>query len=104
MSRTNLCLMMLVSALLLGFGTPTARATTTYIAGTCKPGTQFSTIQSALNAGTRRTTVVEVCSRLIPAAYTISILVEFSVTGPNGRTVIQVRTRRKMSRARSPPR
>ena len=65
MSRTNLCLMMLVSALLLGFGTPTARATTTYIAGTCKPGTQFSTIQSALNAGTQSTTVVE----CVPGSY-----------------------------------
>jgi hypothetical protein len=70
MSRTNLCLMMLVSALLLGFGTPTARATT-YIVGTCKPGTQFSTIQTALNA-TPAPTVVEVCPGSYPEQITIS--------------------------------
>jgi hypothetical protein len=71
MSRTNLSLLMLVSALLLGFGTPTARATTTYIVGTCKPGTQFSTIQSALNA-TPAPTVVEVCPGSYPEQITIS--------------------------------
>jgi len=63
--------MMLVSALLLGFGMPTARATTTYIVGTCKPGTQFSTIQSALNA-TPAPTVVEVCPGSYPEQITIS--------------------------------
>ena len=70
MSRTNLSLMMLVSALLLGFGTPTARATT-YIVGTCKPGTQFSTIQSALDANPAPT-VVEVCPGSYPEQISIS--------------------------------
>ncbi|MGB8540492.1 MAG: right-handed parallel beta-helix repeat-containing protein [Candidatus Acidiferrales bacterium] len=70
MSRTNLSLMMLVSALLLGFGTPTARATT-YIVGTCKPGTQFSKIQSALDA-TPAPTIVEVCPGSYPEQIAIS--------------------------------
>jgi hypothetical protein len=70
MSRTNLSLMMLVSALLLGLSTPTARATT-YIVGTCMPGTQFSTIQAALNA-TPAPTVVEVCPGSYPEQITIS--------------------------------
>jgi len=70
MSRTNLSIMMLVSALLLGFGTPTARATT-YIVGTCKPGTQFSKIQTALDA-TPAPTVVEVCPGSYPEQITIS--------------------------------
>jgi len=71
MSRTNLSLMMLVFALLLGFGTPTARATTTYIVGTCKPGTQFTKIQLALDA-TPAPTVVEVCPGSYPEQITIS--------------------------------
>jgi hypothetical protein len=74
MSRTNLLLMMLVSALLLGFGTPTARATT-YIVGTCKPGTQFTKIQMALDA-TPAPTVVEVC----PGSYAEQITISKPVT------------------------
>ena len=70
MSPTNLSLMMLVSALLLGFGAPTARATT-YIVGTCKPGTQFSTVQAALDAFPAPT-VVEVCPGSYPEQLTIS--------------------------------
>jgi hypothetical protein len=74
MSRTNLSLMMLASALLLGFGTPTVRATT-YIVGTCKTGTQFTKIQLALDA-TPAPTVVEVC----PGSYAEQLTISKPVT------------------------
>jgi hypothetical protein len=59
-------------ALGLAFGTPQlSAASLTYIVGTCKSGTHFSTIQSALNASPAPTTV-EVCPGEYPEQITIN--------------------------------
>ena len=70
-TKINLLFMPLVSALLFGFGAPVLRATTTYIVGTCKVGTQFSKIQEALNA-TPAPSIVEVCPGKYPEQVTIT--------------------------------
>ena len=64
------------SALALAFGAQQMRAATvTYIVGTCKSGTQFSTIQSALDASPAPDTV-EVC----PGVYNEQIVITKPVT------------------------
>jgi hypothetical protein len=61
-----------LSAMVFALGTLQASAATvTYIVGTCKSGTQFSKIQSALNASPAPTTV-EVCPGLYNEQITIS--------------------------------
>jgi parallel beta-helix repeat protein len=63
-------------ALALAFGTqPLSAASVTYIVGTCKSGTQFSTIQSALDASPAPNTV-EVC----PGQYNEQITITKPVT------------------------
>ncbi len=59
-----------VSACLLTLGAPQLSATT-YIVGTCKTGTRFTTIQDALNA-TPAPTIVEVCPGKYPEQVTIT--------------------------------
>jgi len=60
-SPAKLSLAVLFSAMALAIGAQqVSAATVTYIVGTCKSGTQFSTIQSALDASPAPDTV-EVC-------------------------------------------
>src|ERR1700690_2627432 len=60
------------SALVLAFGAQDmSAATVTYIVGTCKSGTRFSTIQSALDASPAPNTV-EVCPGIYSEQVTIS--------------------------------
>jgi pectin methylesterase-like acyl-CoA thioesterase len=61
-----------VLALALAFGAQEmSAATVTYIVGTCTSGTQFSTIQSALDASPAANTI-EVCPRTYFEQVTIS--------------------------------
>jgi len=62
-------------ALALAFGTQQLSASVTYIVGTCKSGTRFSTIQSALDASPAPNTV-EVC----PGQYNEQITISKPVT------------------------
>jgi len=62
-------------ALALSFGTQQLSASVTYIVGTCKSGTRFSTIQSALDASPAPNTV-EVC----PGQYNEQITISKPVT------------------------
>jgi parallel beta-helix repeat protein len=76
MSRTHspakLSLAIWFSALVLAFGAQDmSAATVTYIVGTCKSGTRFSTIQSALDASPAPNTV-EVCPGISSEQVTIS--------------------------------
>jgi hypothetical protein len=76
MSRTHspakLSLAIWFSALALAFGAQEmSAATVTYIVGTCKSGTRFSTIQSALDASPAPNTV-EVCPGIYSEQVTIS--------------------------------
>jgi hypothetical protein len=80
MSRTHssakLGLAVWFSALALAFGAQTmSAASVTYIVGTCKSGTRFSTIQSALDASPAPNTV-EVC----PGIYSEQITISHPVT------------------------
>ena len=69
--RFKLMLALLISAFVFAFGAQELRATTlTYIVGTCKAGTQFTTIQSALNK-TPLANVIEVCPGTYPEQLTI---------------------------------
>jgi parallel beta-helix repeat protein len=63
------------SALALAFGVQQLSASTTYIVGTCASGTQFSTIQAALDASPAPTTV-EVC----PGVYNEQLTITKPVT------------------------
>jgi hypothetical protein len=75
-SPAKLALAVCFSLLALAFGTQEMRAATvTYIVGTCKSGTQFSTIQSALDASPAPDTV-EVC----PGKYYEQIAINHPVT------------------------
>jgi parallel beta-helix repeat protein len=76
MSRTHspakLSLAIWTSALALAFGAQEmSAATVTYVVGTCKSGTRFSTIQSALDASPAPNTV-EVCPGIYSEQVTIS--------------------------------
>jgi Right handed beta helix region len=65
-------LVSLFSAILFVLAAPELHAATvTYIVGTCKVGTRFTTIQDALNA-TPAPTIVEVCPGTYPEQVTIS--------------------------------
>jgi Right handed beta helix region len=66
---------LLFSVVALAFGTQEAHATTTYIVGTCKTGTTFTTIQAALDASPSPT-IVEVC----PGTYNQQIKITKAVT------------------------
>jgi hypothetical protein len=67
----KLMLALLISAFVFAFGAQELHATTlTYIVGTCKAGTQFTTIQSALNK-TPAANVIEVCPGTYPEQLTI---------------------------------
>ena len=69
--RFKLMLALLISAFVFAFGAQELRATTlTYIVGTCKAGTQFTTIQSALNKSPAAN-VIEVCPGTYPEQLTI---------------------------------
>jgi hypothetical protein len=90
MSRTyspaKLSLAIWFSALALAFGAQEMSATTTvtYIVGTCKSGTQFSTIQSALDASPAPDTV-EVCPGQYGEQLTITKPVTLEgITAANG--------------------
>jgi parallel beta-helix repeat protein len=73
---SKLILTILLSAMALAFGIqPPNAAGLTYIVGTCKSGTRFSTIQAALNASPAPTTV-EVC----PGQYPEQIVITKPVT------------------------
>jgi len=72
---SKLSLALWFSALALVFGAQQMSASTTYIVGTCASGTQFSTIQSALDASPAPTTV-EVC----PGQYIEQITITKPVT------------------------
>src|SRR5580698_5231014 len=75
-------------ALALAFGAQPLSASVTYIVGTCKSGTRFSTIQSALDASPAPNTV-EVC----PGQYNEQIVITKPVTleGISAGTEDQVR-------------
>jgi len=67
----KLMLALLISAFVFAFGAQELHATTlTYIVGTCKAGTQFSTIQAALNKSPAAD-VIEVCPGTYPEQLTI---------------------------------
>jgi Periplasmic copper-binding protein (NosD) len=73
---TKLSLALWFSALGLALAAPAlSNATVTYIVGTCKSGTQFSTIQSALDASPSPN-IVEVC----PGQYAEQITINHPVT------------------------
>jgi hypothetical protein len=74
-SLSRLGVVVSISVLALAFSTQQMSATVTYIVGTCKSGTQFSTIQSALDASPAPNTV-EVC----PALYAEQITITKPVT------------------------
>jgi hypothetical protein len=62
---------LLISAFVFAFGAQELHATTlTYIVGTCKAGTQFTTIQAALNKSPSAN-VIEVCPGTYPEQLTI---------------------------------
>ncbi|MGB8540493.1 MAG: right-handed parallel beta-helix repeat-containing protein [Candidatus Acidiferrales bacterium] len=77
MSRilSKLMLVLAVASAALSFGAAELHATTTYIVGTCKAGTQFSSIQAALDAAPSPN-VVEVC----PGIYAEQITIINAVT------------------------
>jgi Right handed beta helix region len=67
----KLMLALLISAFVFAFGAKELHATTlTYIVGTCKAGTQFATIQAALNKSPSAN-VIEVCPGTYPEQLTI---------------------------------
>jgi hypothetical protein len=72
MSRilSKLMFVLAVMSAALSFGAAELHATTTYIVGTCKAGTQFSSIQAALDAAPSPN-VVEVCPGTYPEQITI---------------------------------
>ncbi len=75
-TSAKLSLVVRLSALALALAAPTlSGATVTYIVGTCRSGTQFSTIQSALDASPAPN-VVEVC----PGQYAEQITINRPVT------------------------
>jgi hypothetical protein len=79
----KLTLALLISAFVFALGAPELHATTlTYIVGTCKAGTQFSTIQSALNKSPAAD-VIEVCPGTYPEQLTIinAVTLEGIVSG-----------------------
>lgn len=67
---SKLMLVLAVASAALSFGAAELHATTTYIVGTCKAGTQFNKIQLALDA-TPSPNVVEVCPGTYPEQITI---------------------------------
>jgi hypothetical protein len=77
MSRilSKLMLVLAVASAALSFGAAELHATTTYIVGTCKAGTQFTSIQAALDAAPSPN-VVEVC----PGTYAEQITIINAVT------------------------
>jgi len=79
----KLMLALLISAFMFALGAPELHATTlTYIVGTCKAGTQFSTIQAALNKSPAAD-VIEVCPGTYPEQLTIinAVTLEGIVSG-----------------------
>jgi hypothetical protein len=79
----KLMLALLISAFVFAFGAQELHATTlTYIVGTCKAGTQFTTIQSALNKSPAAN-VIEVCPGTYPEQLTIinAVTLEGVVSG-----------------------
>src|SRR5579862_403638 len=67
----KLMLALLISAFVFALGAEELHATTlTYIVGTCKAGTQFTTIQAALNKSPAAD-VIEVCPGTYPEQLTI---------------------------------
>jgi parallel beta-helix repeat protein len=77
MSRilSKLMFVLVIAATLVSLGAAELHATTTYIVGTCKAGTQFSSIQAALDAAPSPN-VVEVC----PGTYAEQITIINAVT------------------------
>jgi parallel beta-helix repeat protein len=77
MSRilSKLMFVLVIAATLVSLGAAELHATTTYIVGTCKAGTQFSSIQAALDAAPSPN-VVEVC----PGTYAEQITIIDAVT------------------------
>ncbi len=77
MSRilSKLMLVLAAASAALSFGAAELHATTTYIVGTCKAGTQFTSIQAALDAAPSPN-VVEVC----PGTYAEQITIINAVT------------------------
>lgn len=77
MSRilSKLMFVLVIAAALLSLGAAELHATTTYIVGTCKAGTQFKSIQAALDA-VPSPNVVEVC----PGTYAEQITIIDAVT------------------------
>ena len=71
----KLMFVLVIAAALLSLGAAELHATTTYIVGTCKAGTQFSSIQAALDA-VPSPNVVEVC----PGTYAEQITIINAVT------------------------
>lgn len=74
-SLAKLSLAVWFSALALAFGAQEMSASVTYIVGTCTSGTQFSTIQAALDASPAPNTV-EVC----PGTYLEQVMISHPVT------------------------
>jgi hypothetical protein len=77
MSRilSKLMFVLVIAATLLSLGAAELHATTTYIVGTCKAGTQFSSIQAALDA-VPSPNIVEIC----PGTYAEQITIIDAVT------------------------
>jgi|HubBroStandDraft_6_1064221.scaffolds.fasta_scaffold03847_2 hypothetical protein len=73
--NSRILIELLLSAVAFSFGAQAVLATTTYIVGTCKTGTTFSTIQDALNASPSPN-IVEVC----PGTYNEQVKITKAVT------------------------
>jgi hypothetical protein len=73
--NSRILIELLLSAVALSFGAQAVHATTTYIVGTCKTGTTFTTIQDALNASPSPN-IVEVC----PGTYNEQVKITKAVT------------------------
>jgi hypothetical protein len=89
--HSRILLALWFSVVIFGSGAQQAHATTTYIVGTCKTGTTFSTIQAALDA-TPAPNIVEVCPGSYPQQITITkpVTLEGIVAGGNDQAIITV--------------
>jgi len=85
----KLMFVLVIAAALLSLGAAELHATTTYIVGTCKAGTQFSSIQAALDAAPSPN-VVEVCPGTYAEQITIINAVSIEALSINNSSYVHI--------------
>jgi len=85
----KLMFVLVIAAALLSSGAAELHATTTYIVGTCKAGTQFSSIQAALDAAPSPN-VVEVCPGTYAEQITIINAVSIEALSINNSSYVHI--------------